>query len=112
MILGYLEREKCKDDRLYALQFASDIDVDMTSLIQAGKTKQGRSAIIDNQHFSYVSNGPGSQKLYNWCCSNRKCDAILGTRKSTGNLVGDTLPSHQLGNQLKRTAKKTESAQF
>ena len=81
MILGYLEREKCKDDRLYALQFASDIDVDMTSLIQAGKTKQGRSAIIDNQHFSYVSNGPGSQKVYNWRCSNRKCDATLGNKE-------------------------------
>ena len=83
----------------------------MTSLIQAGKTKRGRPAIIDNQHFSYVSNGPGSQKVYNWRCSNRKCDATLGTRKSSGNLVGDTLPSHQHGNQLmKKTAKKTESA--
>jgi len=47
----------------------------MTSLIQAGKTKRGRPAIIDNQHFSYVSNGPGSQKVYNCCCSNRKCNA-------------------------------------
>ncbi len=83
----------------------------MTSLIQAGKTKRGRPAIIDYQHFSYVSNGPGSQKVYSWRCSNRKCDATLGTRKSSGNLVGDTLPSHQHGNQLmKKTAKKTESA--
>jgi len=30
----------------------------MNSLIQAGKTKRGTLAIIDNQHFSYVSNGP------------------------------------------------------
>ena len=31
----------------------------MTSLIQAGKTKRCTPAIFDNQHFSYVSNGPG-----------------------------------------------------
>ena len=43
----------------------------MTSLIQAGKTKRGRPAIIDNQHFSYVSNGPGSQNVYNWAVQTR-----------------------------------------
>ena len=32
----------------------------MTSLIQSGKIKRGRPAIIDNQHFSYVSNGPAT----------------------------------------------------
>ena len=63
------------------MQFASDIDLDMTSLIQAGKTKRGRPPIIDNQHFSYVSNGPGSQKVYNWRFSNMKCDATLELKK-------------------------------
>ena len=48
---------------LQIIHLATDIDIDMTSLIQGGGTKRGRPAIIDNQHFSYVSNGPGSQKV-------------------------------------------------
>ena len=82
----------------------------MSGLITASETTKGKPSLLDKNHYSYVKNGEGSGLQNHWRCANRQCEATLKTRKSTGNLVGDNLPSHSHGNQLlKQKAKETEA---
>ena len=77
----------------------------MSGLITASKTTKGKPSLLDKNHNSYVKNGEGSGLQNHWRCANRQCKATLKTRKSTGNLVGDNLPSHSHGNQLQKNKK-------
>ena len=80
----------------------------MAALIRAGTTKRGKPAIIDANHYSYVSNGE-TKSTKRWRCSQRPCLSSIVTRKSSGNLVGSVLPVHSHGNQLlRKQAKETE----
>ena len=81
-----------------------------SALITVSKTTKRNLSLLNKNHYSYVKNGEGSSQQNHWRCANRQCNAILKTRKSTGNLVGDNLPSHSHGNQLlKQKAKETEA---
>ena len=56
-------------------------------------------------------NGKGGYCTQPWRCTSRSCSATLRTRKSAGQLVGDTLPSHSHTNQLlKHAAKEIEES--
>ena len=82
----------------------------MAALINVTKTTKGKPSIRDKNHFYYVKNGQGSSQTNHWRCANRQCNATLKTRKSTENLVGETLPTHAHGNQLlKEQARNTEN---
>ena len=81
----------------------------MANLLTSSKTVRGRPKMVDKNNYSYVENGKGGARTQPWRCTSRSCSATLRTRKSSGQLVGDTLPSHSHTNQLlKRAAKETE----
>ena len=69
------------------------------SLIRLTKSTRGKDAIIDNNYHKYTFNSTGKNVNY-WTCANRSCKARISTRKSTGNLVGQSIPLHDHGNQL------------
>ena len=51
------------------------------------------------------------KNVYYWTGANRSCKARFSTRKSTGNLVGQSIPLHDHGNQLlTKKAKEHEVA--
>ena len=77
----------------------------MSLLLHASISKKGSPAITDSNRYKYVNNGE-RQYTTNWRCSVRKCLATITTRKSTGNLVGDSLPEHNHGNKLLCTIAK------
>ena len=83
----------------------------MAPMITAGLTRRGKPNYRDKNNFYYVFNGERAETKY-WHCSQRSCTATLTTRISTGNLVGDVLPtSHGHTNKLLKTkAKTTEKA--
>ena len=69
------------------------------SLIRLTKSSHGKDAIIDNNYHKYTFNSTGENVNY-WTCANRSCKARISTRKSTGNLVGQSIPLHDHSNQL------------
>ena len=80
------------------------------SLISFTKSTRGKDAIIDNNYHKYTFNSTGKNVNY-WTCANRSCKARISTRKSTGNLVGQSIPLHDHGNQLLiKKAKEHEIA--
>ena len=80
------------------------------SLIRLIKSTRGKDAIIDNNYHKYTFNSTGKNVNY-WTCANRSCKARISTRKSTGNLVGQSIPLHDHGNQLLiKKAKEHEVA--
>ena len=82
----------------------------MAPMITAGLTRRGKPNYRDKNNFYYVFNGERAETK-NWRCSQRSCTATLTTRISTGNLVGDVLPTHGHTNKLLKTkAKTTEKA--
>ena len=82
----------------------------MAPMITAGLTRRGKPNYRDKNNFYYVFNGERAETKY-WHCSQRSCTATLTTRISTGNLVGDVLPTHGHTNKLLKTkAKTTEKA--
>ncbi|XP_023339596.1 uncharacterized protein LOC111709891 [Eurytemora carolleeae] len=82
----------------------------MAPMITAGLTRRGKPNYRDKNNFYYVFNGERAETK-NWRCSQRSCTAALTTRISTGNLVGDVLPTHGHTNKLLKTkAKTTEKA--
>ena len=79
------------------------------SLIRLTQTSRGKDAIIDRNYHRYTKNSSGKAVNY-WACANRSCSARISTRKSTGRLVGESIPTHDHGNQLlRRMAKDHES---
>ena len=81
----------------------------MAGLLSAVTSARGKAAIRDRNRYLYTANGCGAATL-RWRCSNRTCSATLSTRKSTGNLVGETLPEHSHGNKLfRQIVKETEA---
>jgi hypothetical protein len=79
-------------------------------MITAGLTRRGKPNYRDKNNFYYVFNGERAETK-NWRCSQRSYTATLTTRISTGNLVGDILPTHGHTNKLLKTkAKTTEKA--
>jgi len=83
----------------------------MAPMITAGLTRRGMPNYRDKNNFYYVFNGERAETK-NWRCSQRSCTATVTTRISTGNQVGDVLPtSHGHTNKLLKTkAKTTEKA--
>ena len=80
------------------------------SLIRLTKSTRGKDAIIDKNYHKYTLNSTGKNVIY-WACANRDCKARISTRKSTGNLVGQSIPLHDHGNQLLlKKAKEHEVA--
>ena len=80
------------------------------SLIRLTKSSRVKDAIIDNNYHKYTFNSTGKNVNY-WTCANRSCKARISTRKSTGNLVGQSIPLHDHGNQLlTKKAKEHEVA--
>lgn len=73
----------------------------MSRVLQASTTQRGKPSLVDINNFSYTTHGSTASTQY-WRCAQRKCGATLTTRKSTGNLVGENLPSHNHGNKLMR----------
>ena len=69
------------------------------SLIRLTKSTHGKDAIIDNNYHKHTFNSTGKNVNY-WTCANRSCKARISTRKSTGNLVGQSIPLHDHDNQL------------
>ena len=67
------------------------------SLIRLTKSTRGKDAIINNNYYKYTFNSTGKNVNY-WTCANRSCKARISTRKSTGNLVGPSIPLHDHGN--------------
>ena len=65
----------------------------MAPMITAGLTRRVKPNYRDKNNFYYVFNGERAETK-NWCCSQRSCTATITTRISTGNLVGDVLPTH------------------
>ena len=74
----------------------------MAPMITAGLTRRGKPNYRDKNNF----NGERAETK-NWRCSQRSCPATLTTRISTGNLVGDVLPTHGHTNKLLKTKAKT-----
>ena len=82
----------------------------MAPMITAGLTRQGKPNNRDKNNFYYVFKGERVETK-NWHCSQRSCTTTITTRISTGNLVGDVLPTHGHTNKLLKTkAKTTEKA--
>ena len=82
----------------------------MLGVPHALTTQRGKPSLVDINIFSYTTNG-STASTQNWRCAQRKCGATLTTRKSTWNLVGENLPSHNHGNKLMRkVANITEKA--
>ena len=82
----------------------------MSGILHASTTQRGKPSLVDINIFSYTTNG-STASTQNWRCAQRKCGATLTTRKSTGNLVGENLPSHNHGNKLMwKVAHITEKA--
>ena len=77
----------------------------MSNLLNASTSRKGSPAITDINKLKYVRNGD-RQHTTNWRCSVRKCPATIRTRKSTGNLVGDSPRQHNHGNKLLCTIAK------
>ena len=75
----------------------------MSSLIRVSKTRKNNPAVTDVNNFQYVKNFEGRLKT-NWRCSIRKCGATITTRNSTGNLVGEELPTHDKEDYLSTLA--------
>jgi len=74
------------------------------------KSTRGKDAIIDNNYHKYTFNSSGKNVNY-WTCAHRSCKARISTWKSTGNLVGQSIPLHDHGNQLQiKKAKEHEVA--
>ena len=73
----------------------------MSGILHASTTQRGKPSLVDINIFSYTTNG-STASTQNCRCAQRKCGATLTTRKSTGNLVGENLPSHNHGNKLMR----------
>ena len=79
-------------------------------LIRLTKSTRGKDAIIDKNYHKYTFNSAGENVNY-WTCANRSCKGRISTRKSTGNLVGQSIPLHDHGNQLQiKKAKEHEVA--
>ena len=62
----------------------------MAPMITAGLTIRGKPNYREKNNFSYVFDGKRAETK-KWRCS---YTATLTTRISTGNLVGDVLPTH------------------
>ena len=73
----------------------------MSRVLQASTTQRGKPSLVDINNFSYTTHGSTASTQY-WRCAQRKCGASRTTRKSTGNLIGENLPSHNHGNKLMR----------
>lgn len=56
---------------------------------------------VDAHHYTYYLNNNNNKVNY-WLCSSKSCNKRIVTRKSTGNLVCDSLPEHDHGNNLKK----------
>ena len=79
-------------------------------MIRAITSARGKPAIEDKNHFRYTANG-GNTEVSWFRCKDRKCKATLTTRKSTNELVGQSLPQHNHGNGLmKAKVRAIESA--
>ena len=74
----------------------------MAPMITAGLTRRGKPNYREKNNF-YVFDGERAETK-KWHCS---YTATLTTRISTGNLVGDVLPSHGHTNKLLKTKAKT-----
>ena len=62
-------------------------------MIRAITSARGKPAIEDKNHFRYTANG-GNTEVSWFRCKDRKCKATETTRKSTNELVGQSLPQH------------------
>ena len=79
-------------------------------MIRLTKSTCEKNAIIDNNYHKYTFNSTGKNVNY-WTCANRSGKARISTRKSTGNLVEQSIPLHDHGNQLLiKKAKEHEVA--
>ena len=72
---------------------------EMAPMITAGLTMKSKPNYRDKNNFFYVFNRKRAETK-NWRCSKRSRTATLTPRISTGNLVGDVLPTHGHTNKL------------
>ena len=81
----------------------------MSGLIRMSKSSRGKDVVVDNNNFRYTNNGSKLESVDYWRCADRKCSAKLLTRKSSGDLIGKELPTHNHSNKLlQQAAKKVE----
>jgi len=73
----------------------------MDRLVRFEKTYKNVKA-VDAHHYTYYLNNSNSKTVNYWLCSSKRCIKRIITRKSTGNLVCDSLPEHDHGNNLKK----------
>jgi len=73
----------------------------MDRLMRFEKTSKYVEA-VDAHHYTCIIPEHQQNNVNYWLCSSKICNKRIVTRKSTGNLVCDSLPEHDHGNNVKK----------